>query len=188
MAEVTADRVYCVSDVHTDVTKNMAWLEELRDVGCGMRATEATSTAPDDNPSPEPATSPRVRHSHERDFIIVAGDISDNIDVLRATLACLGEIFGAGVAFVPGNHDLWCDKNSTETSLEKYSDVMRVCADLGVHTRPVHLTGMHTPQQSMLVVPLLSWHHASWDTEPDIPDLPLPPVSLAAMVRGLYKP
>eukprot|EP00041_Stephanoeca_diplocostata_P028344 m.801212 g.801212 ORF g.801212 m.801212 type:complete len:484 (-) comp23357_c1_seq7:720-2171(-) len=181
MAEVTADRVYCVSDVHTDITKNMAWLEELRDVGAASTANGSTTTDVDPSSSGDTSTSPPMRATHDNDFIIVAGDISDKIEVLRATLTCLRDIFGAGVAFVPGNHDLWCEKNGTETSLEKYSEVMRVCTDLGVHTRPVHLTGLHSPQQSMLIVPLLSWYHTSWDTEPDIPDLSLPPVSLAAM-------
>jgi hypothetical protein len=60
-------------------------------------------------------------------LVQVAGDVSDSIDVLRATLAVLKSTFGAGVAFVPGNHDLWCSLNSGGNSLDKLAEVLRVC-------------------------------------------------------------
>lgn len=69
--------------MHTDVSANLDWLKKY--------AEEFSS-------------------NHENDLIIVAGDISDSLEVLRTTLAILKGTFGAGVAFVPGNHDLWCGK------------------------------------------------------------------------------
>ena len=41
-----------------------------------------------------------------RDTLIVAGDVSHSIDVVRETLQVLVAAFGS-VWFVPGNHDLW---------------------------------------------------------------------------------
>lgn len=35
--------------------------------------------------------------------------------------------------------------------------------------------------RTVLVIPILSWYHSSWDTEPDIPGLDLPPVRLAGV-------
>ena len=47
-------------------------------------------------------------------------------------------------------------------SLAKLALLQRVCAGLGVHTAPACVGGVW-------VVPLLSWYHASWDREPDVP-------------------
>lgn len=79
------------------------------------------------------------------------------------------------VAFVPGNHELWVkgsgedfkQRNEGATdSLEKLEVVLRACDEMGVHTRP-HKIGC------FWLVPLLSWHHKSFDTEPDIPGIPV---------------
>ena len=49
----------------------------------------------------------RRRASHSfLDVLIVAGDVSDNMDTLRTTLTLLCSKFG-WVFFCPGNHDLW---------------------------------------------------------------------------------
>lgn len=74
-------QVYAISDMHTDVTANLEWLQGYADQNGSL---------------------------HADDLIIVAGDVSDSLDVVRETLEILTATFGAGVAFVPGNHDLWC--------------------------------------------------------------------------------
>eukprot|EP00037_Helgoeca_nana_P025305 m.275601 g.275601 ORF g.275601 m.275601 type:complete len:203 (+) comp26904_c0_seq16:357-965(+) len=79
--EIAATRVYAISDMHTDVTANLEWLQGYADQNGSL---------------------------HADDLIIVAGDVSDSLDVVRETLEILTATFGAGVAFVPGNHDLWC--------------------------------------------------------------------------------
>ena len=148
-------QVYAISDLHTDVLANFTWLREY---------SEASKAA------------------HKNDVIVVAGDISDSIDKLRATLAVLKATFGAGVAFVPGNHDLWCSPSSGGNSLDKLADILRVCAELGVHTRPFLVVsdtdeptaattsadddGWVSPSiwdddadpAPLLVVPLMSWY------------------------------
>ncbi len=46
---------------------------------------------------------------------------------------------------------------------DKLQQVEQVCRRLGVETSAA-LIGGHT-----WVVPLMSWYHADWDTQPDIP-------------------
>eukprot|EP00887_Chlorella_sp_A99_P003452 scaffold7.g3452.t1 len=60
--------------------------------------------------------------------------------------------------------DLWVRRQECGRydSLEKLAAVQAMCARLGVHTQPVQLSGVW-------LVPLLSWYHASWDREPDVP-------------------
>ncbi|EFJ47257.1 hypothetical protein VOLCADRAFT_105217 [Volvox carteri f. nagariensis] len=50
-------------------------------------------------------------------------------------------------------------------SLEKLAVVMEVCEQLGVWVTPVRLG-------RLVVLPLLAWHHKTFDTEPDIPGIP----------------
>ena len=101
------------------------------------------------------------------DALLVAGDVSDNLAILRETLGCAVERFGK-VFFTPGNHDLWCTRDEAKrgwTSLDKLRAVRDVCAELGVSTGPEIFEGV-------LVVPLMSWYHASFDTEPDVEGVP----------------
>ncbi|KAK2080575.1 hypothetical protein QBZ16_000429 [Prototheca wickerhamii] len=127
-------RVWAVSDLHTDYKDNMAWAEQL----CSSRECR-------------------------QDALIVAGDVSDNLDTLARTLELLTSAYGH-VFFVPGNHDLWCrrEERQRHDSLVKLQLVRDTCARLGVHTSPACVGGVW-------VFPLLSWYHASWDREPDLP-------------------
>ena len=72
-----AARLFVVSDIHSDYEANMAWCRSLADGG-------------------------RFR----RDTLIVAGDVSHSLEIVRETLALLVAAFDR-VWFVPGNHDLW---------------------------------------------------------------------------------
>lgn len=47
-------------------------------------------------------------------------------------------------------------------STEKLEWINALCARLGVRTRPACVGGVW-------IFPLLSWYHASWDREPDVP-------------------
>ncbi|KAL6768574.1 hypothetical protein ACKKBF_B11275 [Auxenochlorella protothecoides x Auxenochlorella symbiontica] len=97
------------------------------------------------------------------DTLIVAGDVSDDLPTFRRTMELLTRAY-AHVFFVPGNHDLWCRKAERDIrdSLGKLALLEGACAELGVHTQPACVGGVW-------VVPLLSWYHASWDREPDLP-------------------
>jgi hypothetical protein len=49
--------------------------------------------------------------------------------------------------------------------LGKLKQLNDVCAEVGVHTQPQKVDGVW-------IVPILSWYHASFDQEPDIPGAP----------------
>ena len=139
-----ARRIHAVSDIHTDYTANMDWARSL-------------------------GSDPAFRS----DVLIVAGDVSARLDTFRETMSVLSEAFGA-VFFCPGNHDLWCRRDGTEgtDSLEKLQRLDEICSSLGVLTTPQRVS--MAAGRTVSVLPLLSFHHASFDTEPDISRLRLP--------------
>lgn len=91
------------------------------------------------------------------DALIVAGDISDDLRRVEQCFAVLKSKYEE-VFFCPGNHDLWVRDG---TSLDKLKALQELAARCGVRTGPERFGGV-------LVVPMLSWHHASFDTEPAI--------------------
>ena len=63
-------------------------------------------------------------------------------------------------------HGLVLHRNGTaQDSFEKLQLILQLCKELEILTTPQRLG-------SLLIVPLLSWHHSSWDTEPDIRGVP----------------
>eukprot|EP00668_Euglena_longa_P004897 GGOE01005738.1.p1 GENE.GGOE01005738.1~~GGOE01005738.1.p1 ORF type:complete len:292 (+),score=69.52 GGOE01005738.1:120-995(+) len=138
-------RVFCVSDIHTDIPANLEWVHSI-----------CTS-------------------SYQRDVLICAGDISDNLAVVEETLGLLKKRFKE-VFFVPGNHELWVlarDKEcGIKDSLQKLEAILQLCQRQGVHTAPQCIEA--PGDEAMWIVPMLSWHHSSWDTEPDVVDYDVP--------------
>eukprot|EP00042_Codosiga_hollandica_P039276 m.327533 g.327533 ORF g.327533 m.327533 type:complete len:360 (-) comp55582_c0_seq8:4627-5706(-) len=136
-------RVFAVSDLHTDFEANLLWVQRLSDT------------------------------AFQGDIILVDGDVSHRISVLRTTLLLLRAKFGQ-VFFSPGNHDLWVDDDDPDdlgsSSFDKLERVLRLCEECQVHTAPVRFG-------TLVIVPLFSWYHSSWDQEPDITSLQLPHVS-----------
>ena len=141
-------RVWAVSDVHVNARENWAWVEALS------------------------------RTAYQDDALIVAGDLCETIPRLEDTLRDLRARFGE-VFFVPGNHELWCVGGAADgaaaarpaDSLAKLRAVEGACARAGVRTRAGVLwadDARRAGARGVLVVPLLSWHHQSFDTEPDI--------------------
>jgi len=148
---MAALRLFAISDVHTDHAANQAWVESLS------------------------------RSDYTSDALILAGDVSDDLAVLEQTLASFKERF-AEVFFTPGNHEVWIKTRASASgehasSLSKLRAILALCDRLGVHTLPKVVGGASgcTP---VLVVPMLSWHHAAFDTEPDIDWLEIPPLKL----------
>eukprot|EP01023_Acetabularia_acetabulum_P023826 TRINITY_DN23164_c0_g1_i1.p1 TRINITY_DN23164_c0_g1~~TRINITY_DN23164_c0_g1_i1.p1 ORF type:complete len:370 (-),score=38.91 TRINITY_DN23164_c0_g1_i1:977-2086(-) len=127
-------RFWAVSDLHTDYADNYLWCQNL-------------ST-----------------NDFTEDCLIVAGDVTDDLDKLKRTLVCLKERFRE-VFFTPGNHELWLrmPQRAEMDSLEKLELIMELCTRIGVRTQATLLEGVW-------VVPILSWYHSSWDKLPDIPD------------------
>lgn len=132
-------RVFAISDLHTDYKENMEWVRNL----------------------PRRCRSGRV--------LVVAGDISDSLDNIRATLEELLVRF-EHVFYTPGNHELWVKGDTSKhggakDSLQKLYLVLSLCVQLGVHIVP-HRLG------NLWIAPLLSWHHKTFDKEQDIPGVP----------------
>ncbi|KAL4553689.1 hypothetical protein Ndes2526B_g03522 [Nannochloris sp. 'desiccata'] len=66
-----------------------------------------------------------------------------------------------------GNHCLWIRSiDASKNSYEKLQRILTLCQDLGVHTTPQKI------DDKVWIAPLQSWHHKSFDTDPDIPDIP----------------
>ncbi len=109
--------------------------------------------------------------------------MSDDSSVLEATLLELTARF-LHVFFVPGNHEVWVKRSASTPAVDSYAklrDVLALCARLGVHTTPRVVGGTDAGDADakkttpVLVVPLLSWHHASFDSEPELSFLEVPP-------------
>ena len=81
------ERVLCISDLHTDHGDNMKWLKNRTvDFGNDLRST---------------------------DLIIVAGDISHEIDKLEQSFSYLRKR-KSEILFVPGNHEAWVTREEKE--------------------------------------------------------------------------
>ena len=79
--------------------------------------------------------------------------------------------------FTPGNHELWTERRAStpaSDSVAKLGDVLSLCEALGVHTRPA-LVGAAPGATPLWVVPLLSWYHTEFDTEPTLEAIAVPP-------------
>jgi len=80
-------RVFAVSDIHVDYKENLAWTLSL------------------DN------------KEYANDILILAGDVTDKMSLLKQVLVSLAASFKA-VMFVPGNHELWVQENDFDCSLD----------------------------------------------------------------------
>ncbi|PTV59195.1 metallophosphoesterase family protein [Acinetobacter seifertii] len=117
-------RVFTVSDVHVDFGPNRQWVRQLSDF------------------------------DYQRDLLIIAGDLTDNEQMLIETLSILKHKFQY-VVFVPGNHETWLHCSRFSNSLEKFYWVLKVATELGVITERVTLNGID-------IVPLYSWYDYSF--------------------------
>ncbi|CAM9447791.1 unnamed protein product, partial [Ectocarpus sp. 12 AP-2014] len=164
-------RVHSLSDLHTDSKDNLAW----------VKSWESWKGDEDGD----------LGEGHE-DVLIVAGDISSSLERSAETLECLMERYDE-VFFVVGNHEMWTGRRRPEggvDSVEKLVQMHVLCESLGVRTDPVIFAvggegksgvaaergttseekrGAMGGRQELAVFPLLSWYHASWDDEPNLP-------------------
>lgn len=190
------NKVLLLSDLHMDYPANQEWLLNLcktNDI-IGIYDREEEDML-----------------DYSRTMIIIAGDVSHDLDILKWTFQTLQSKF-AEVSFTIGNHELWLDKekkrkvplatkldanddddittNSSRLcqpsgkgdgctdSLEKLEKVLQLCVDENVHIGPVEIgspssgtssgSNNNVAEQPLWVIPLLSWHHLSFDTEPQI--------------------
>jgi hypothetical protein len=116
--------IYAVSDLHVDFRENMEWVWSLSS------------------------------HRYLDDALIVAGDVSDNLQRLELTLVAMRERFAA-VMFVPGNHELWVRNGNWTDSWEKFQHIQDLCHRLGILTEPTKFSSDSGP---VWLVPLYSWY------------------------------
>jgi predicted phosphodiesterase len=117
-------RLFAISDLHLDYVPNRHWLEQLS------------------------------RHDYQNDTLILAGDISDRLNLLADGFKILVHKFST-VLYVPGNHDLWVHREGMHDSFEKFAAVCRVAQEQGVRITPYR-------HDDLAIVPLLGWYDYSF--------------------------
>jgi predicted phosphodiesterase len=129
------DRVLVLSDLHVDHIENLAWL------------TNRTSQG----------------DFSEKDLLVVAGDISHDLERLEQSFTLLLET-GASVLFVAGNHEAWLSSaelksnDSTASILER---VYQLCRRMGVLTGCTLVGGTASRPFPLYILPLDSWYDGS---------------------------
>eukprot|EP00009_Paramoeba_aestuarina_P002774 CAMPEP_0201521978 /NCGR_PEP_ID=MMETSP0161_2-20130828/16375_1 /ASSEMBLY_ACC=CAM_ASM_000251 /TAXON_ID=180227 /ORGANISM="Neoparamoeba aestuarina, Strain SoJaBio B1-5/56/2" /LENGTH=365 /DNA_ID=CAMNT_0047920721 /DNA_START=150 /DNA_END=1244 /DNA_ORIENTATION=- len=138
--------VYAISDIHTSIPKNLEWLKELVQRRQKKREGEGTS------------------------ILLVAGDVAESFECIQETLLLCKKAFDY-VFFTHGNHDLWLTKPQKDStnSIAKLQSLLSLCSSIGVFTSPFLISPKKGMGEKFWVVPILAWHHESFDTEKDIP-------------------
>ncbi len=132
------ERIFAISDLHTDNVSNLEWLKILctnvkNDIG-------------------------------KNDALIIAGDISHELSKLRETLSIIKQNLNCQIFFVWGNHEAWIggqemDSLGIETSFQKIAMVKQLCREMGVHTE-CKLVGTSNDNPAF-ILPIESWYDAS---------------------------
>jgi predicted phosphodiesterase len=117
-------RVFALSDIHLDFPENKLWIGSLS------------------------------ARDYRDDILVLAGDVSDSIALLRWCFETLAYRFRQ-VLYVPGNHDLWVIREGGASSLDKFRNVCDLAQTCGVSTRSMQLGNVS-------VVPLFSWYDYSF--------------------------
>ena len=95
---------------------------------------------------------------YQQDILILAGDISDKLALLEWCFNQLERKFYK-VIFVPGNHELWVNRDKHLNSIEKFNKIYQLTLDSGIAIEPFHFN-------SITIVPLFSWYDYTFG-EPD---------------------
>jgi len=133
------ERIFAISDLHTDNISNISWLRRYCQSG-------------------------KENIPNENDAVIIAGDISHEISTLTKSLEIIQNSLSCTIFFVPGNHEAWLTEKdesnyNVKNSIEKLAVIKRKCNEMGVFTDPC-LLGTH---QKAWVVPILSWYDNTLD-------------------------
>ena len=100
------NKILLLSDLHCDYSSNRDWLAGICAVDKKLCSNSNNNNDHDDGD--------RLIENldYSKTMILVAGDVSHDLSILRWTFQTLKQKFGE-VAFVPGNHELWIDKKKT---------------------------------------------------------------------------
>ncbi len=99
------------------------------------------------------------------DWLIVAGDVAERVDVVADTLARLRERF-ATVVWVPGNHELWTTANDPDQrrGQDRYEELVRRCRAVDVLTPEDEFAVWPHGERLLTVAPLFVLYDYSWRT------------------------
>lgn len=104
------ERIFVLSDLHTDHGRNMDWVIDR-------------------------CTHPNANTPGCKDALLIAGDISHDLEILRRTFDVIQSTLQCSIFFIPGNHEAWIDKSKNYTnSFEKLDAVTQLCQQMGVYT------------------------------------------------------
>ena len=154
------DRVFCLSDLHTDHVDNLQWLRRRLQTKQSLSSSSSISTKTALN---------------KRDLVIVAGDISNDVSIFRESLDLLLE--HCQVLFVPGNHEAWLGHKERQmpgvSSLDKLDYFYQLCRERGAYVDPVYMAGGSGDilgdrgVPPLWILPLESWYDGtlSFDEE-----------------------
>lgn len=90
------------------------------------------------------------------DWLIVAGDISEDAPDVEWALARLAKLF-AVLMWTPGNHELWTPRDGTEPALrgvQRYQQMLAICRRFGVITPEDPYPIWNGPDGPVRVVPM----------------------------------
>jgi len=76
-----------------------------------------------------------LRAGSPYDWLIVCGDVAENVDAVVRALTKLRERFSC-VIWAPGNHELWTksDDSVQLRGVRRYEHLVQLCRSIGVHT------------------------------------------------------
>lgn len=98
-----------------------------------------------------------IQPQHPQDWLIVAGDIAERIDVVIETLRVLRDRFEK-VIFTPGNHELYSRTQDTFKGKDRFDALISACRSIGVLTPEDRypIFAGHT------IVPMFTLYDHSW--------------------------
>ena len=98
-----------------------------------------------------------VRPRNPGDWLIVAGDVAEDLDVVVDVLGELRQRF-AKVIYAPGNHELYARAGHGPVGKARYEELIRRCRSIGIYTPedPYQQFAGHT------IVPLFTLYDHSW--------------------------
>ena len=106
--------------------------------------------------------------AHPHDALILAGDISHDLNVIAQTLDILVARF-RHVFYGVGNHELWAMRSldgfsDHENSIEKYLAILELATARGAHVAPALLgeDGVDGTGAVIAIIPMHSWYHSSF--------------------------
>lgn len=176
-------KAYCISDLHVDSKFNLQWTLE----NCIRKAEDldvfTILILPGDiGTETEILDKVFAALIHQYDAVFY---LPGNHEVWRRGTASGGSVLSVGVdtvESVSGNRE-------AVNSLMKYKEVMLLAENRSIHTTPIYVTNGNpsypdeiitqninqvqmklnqNQSEGIWIVPIQSWYHSSWDTEPDI--------------------